>query len=440
MMSSVRSWTIARQIALLIAAALFLLSAGNMVVTFAGPPPRAAPFRLSDIPPLIRGGGRLPPDRQLAMNGYAPDFSARPNETRRPAAEARLAAMLGAPADAVRVATSQQMRPPPPGSARLPEQFEGNFSIGLAERNGLWHILRSAPAPLFTAWHRTTLVITLTLAALLALIAAGITKGIVRPIRRLAEEADQVWLDGRRGAITIGGPPEVAHLARTIAAMRDRFANVVENRTMMLAAIAHDMASPLTRLEFQVAKLPDATRREAEADLAELSAMISSILDFAKGQQRLHSEPVDLVALIRDVIARRDRLDAPLGMEIAPAAAWVRGDQIALRRLVDNLASNAQRYAGGGLIEVETHAQEVRLVMLDDGPGFPPELSERLFEPFFRIEASRNRDTAGTGLGLATARAIAEAHGGTLEARNRPVAGAIFLLTLPALEGALDPR
>lgn len=440
MISSVRSWTIARQLGLLIAAALFLLSAGNMIVTFAGPPPRAAPFRLTDIPALIQGNGRLPPDRQLTMNGYAPYFSARPGESRRPDVEERLAALLGVPSDAVRVATSQKMRPPPPGSTRLPEQFEGNFSIGVAERSGLWHILRSAPAPLFTAWHRTTLVITLTLAALLALIAAGITKGIVRPIRRLAEEADQAWLDGRRGAITVGGPPEVAHLARTIAAMRDRFVSVVENRTMMLAAIAHDMASPLTRLEFQVAKLPDAARREAEADLAELSAMISSILDFAKGQQQLHSAAVDMVALTHDVAARRDRLDAPIGIGITPTEAWVRGDQVALRRLVDNLVSNAQRYAGGGLIQIEVHGQDLRLAMLDDGPGFPPELSGRLFEPFFRVEASRNRDTAGTGLGLATARAIAEAHGGTLEARNRPVAGSVFVLTLPALEGPAAPH
>lgn len=433
MMSGVRSWTIARQIALLIAAALLLLSAGNMVVTFAGPPPRAAPFRLSDIPTLLRDARRLPPDRQLAMNGYAPDFSARRGETRRSDAETRLAGMLGVPEESVRVATSREMRPPP-GLARFPEMLEDSFSVGVAEQSGLWHILRSAPAPLFTAWHRTMLVITLSLAALLALIAAGITKGIVRPIRRLAQEADQAWLDGRRGAITIGGPPEVAHLARTIAAMRDRFSSVVENRTMMLAAIAHDMASPLTRLEFHVAKLPSAARSEAEADLAELSAMISSILDFAKVQQRPHSEPVDLAALARDVVGRRDRAEASLALGMMAPAAWVRGDSVALRRLIDNLASNAQRYAGGGLVEIDVRSGKVLLAVLDDGPGFDPALAERLFEPFFRVEASRSRDTAGTGLGLATARAIAEAHGGTLEASNRSVTGAIFRLTLPAID------
>lgn len=432
MMSGVRSWTIARQMALLIASALFLLSAGNMIVTFAGPPPRAAPFRLADIPVLLRDARRLPPDRQLAMKGYAPAFSARAGEMRQPDAETRLAAMLDVPVDTVRVATSQNMRPPP-GPSSFPEILQGDFSIGVAERSGLWHVLRSAPAPFFTAWHRTTLVITLSLAVLLALIAAGITKGIVQPIRRLAQEADQAWLDRRRGAITVSGPREVAHLARTIAAMRDRFANVMENRTMMLAAIAHDMASPLTRLEFHVAKLTPAVRREAEADLAELSAMISSILDFAKGQQKLQSEPVELVALAREVVMRRDRLDAPLALGSVPPEAWVLGDRVALRRLIDNLASNAQRYSGGGLAEIEAGPDQVRLSLLDDGPGFDPALAERLFEPFFRIEASRSRDTAGTGLGLATARAIAEAHGGTLHAHNRAVAGAAFVLTLPAI-------
>jgi len=432
MIAAIRNWTIARQIALLIAAALLLLSAGNIIVTFAGPPPFTAPFRLTDMPALLQGKGELPPDRQLAANGYERDFLPRARELRRPEAEARLAAMLGVPPGDVRVSTSKRLRPAP-GPDRAPNQLDGNFSIGVREMPGLWHVLRSAPVPVFTAWHRMMLGTTLLLTIVLGLIATGVTRSIVHPIRRLAGEADQAWLEGKPNPITVGGPSEVAHLARTIAAMRDRFAGLIENRTMMLAAIAHDMASPLTRLEFHVAKLPDAVRTEAETDLAELSAMISSILDFAKGAQGLDKAPVDLVALARDVIARRDRSDAPLAAGPMPREAWVLGDRIALRRLVDNLASNAQRYAAGGVIEIEADTQTARLTMLDDGPGFDPALAERLFDPFFRVEASRSRETAGTGLGLATARAIAEAHGGSLEARNRHAWGAAFLLTLPPL-------
>lgn len=438
MIAAIRSWTIARQIALLIAAALLLLSAGNIIVTFAGPPPFTAPFRLTDLPALLQGHGRLPPDRQLAANGYESAFTPRAGELRRPEAEDRLAAMLGLPATDVRVATTRRLRPSP-GPDHALNQLDGTFSVGIQERPGEWHVMRSAPAPIFTAWHRMMLGTTLLLTIVLGLIATGVTRSIVHPIRRLAGEADQAWLEGKRNPITVGGPREVAHLARTIAAMRDRFAGLIENRTMMLAAIAHDMASPLTRLEFHVAKLPDAVRTEAEADLAELSAMISSILDFAKGAQGLDKAPVDLAALARDVVARRDSNEAPLATGAMPQEAWVLGDRVALRRLIDNLASNAQRYGGGGLVEIEADPQIVRLTVIDEGPGFDPALAERLFDPFFRVEASRNRETAGTGLGLATAREIAEAHGGTLEARARPARGAAFLLTLPPLRPS-SPR
>lgn len=433
MIEAIRTWAIARQIALLIAAALLLLSAGNMIVTFAGPPPHVPPLRLDEVPGLLDGRGRLPPDLHLAADGLVDTFEPRSDEMRRPPAEAALAVILKRPSGAVRVATSEPLHFGP-GPSRTPNHLEGDFSIGIQQKSGVWRVLRSAPRPIFTAWHRMTLVTTLVLTLVLALIASGITRGIVRPIRRLAQEADRAWLDDMRSPITVAGPHEVAHLARTIAVMRDRFAGLVENRTMMLAAIAHDMASPLTRLEFHVAKLPDARRSQAEADLGELSAMISSILDFAKGAQGLDATPVDLAALARDVISRRSTGDAPLSAGAMPQTAWVLGDRLALRRVIDNLAANAQRYAAGGVIEIEVEPRQVKLSVLDEGPGFDPGLSERLFEPFFRVEASRNRETAGAGLGLATARLLAEAHGGTLSAHNRAVGGAIFTLRLPRHE------
>jgi signal transduction histidine kinase len=197
----------------------------------------------------------------------------------------------------------------------------------------------------------------------------------------------------------------------------------------MLAAIAHDMAAPLARLQFRIQSLPDEARDAAEADIADLSEMITGILNFARGNARLERQPVDLGETCRKVASGFTGGCIVLSGDIA--GCIITGDALALRRLITNLASNAVRYAGGGEIVIESASDMVTCVVRDDGPGFPPEFAERLFEPFFRVETSRNRDTAGTGLGLANALETARAHAGTLTARNRSGGGAEFVLSLP---------
>jgi signal transduction histidine kinase len=426
-----RGWRISRQIGLLVMAALLLLTAANFIVTFVGPPPRPAPVLVSDLADTLNG--RDPPPRpgvRLLRETGAKVFVPRSGEERRASYEAYLAQLLSRAPESVRFAMVEAQHPGGRGGAMPPVLFS-DFSAGVRDDAGRWYIVRSTPKPLLTAWHLTTFAITMGVAVLLALIALWVSRGIVSPIRRLSDQADQAYLDGKRGEISVNGPPEIAQLAVTIAAMRDRFADLVESRTMMLAAIAHDMATPLARLEFHVAKLPANVRRQAEADLAELSALIASILGYARGSQRLETAPVDLVALTRDLLERWDRPDAPVRLMRVPQAAWLSGDRLSLQRLIGNLIGNAQRYAGGGKIDIQVDEQTIVLTVRDGGPGFDPALAERLFEPFFRVEASRSRETAGAGLGLATARAIAEAHGGTLTAQSALGRGAQFILTLP---------
>ncbi|MBN8819276.1 MAG: HAMP domain-containing protein [Sphingomonas sp.] len=430
-LNHLRGWRISRQIGLLVIAALLLLTGANFIVTFVGPPPRPAPVLASDLVDALKG--RDLPDRPAVLmvrETAATAFVPRPGEKRRTDYEGPLARLIGCPRERVRFAAAEMPHPGPRGEA-MPPAFFGSFSAGIRDESNRWLVVRSAPQPVLTAWHRTTFTITIGVALLLALIALWVSRGIVSPIRRLSEQADQAYLDGKRGEISVNGPPEIAQLAVTIAAMRDRFVDLVDSRTMMLAAIAHDMATPLARLEFHVAKLPANVRSQAEADLAELSALIASILGYARGQQRLESTPVDLVGLTRDLLERWDRADAPVRLMGAPQAAWLHGDRLSLQRLIGNLIGNTQRYAGGGKIDIEETQGAIVLTVRDDGPGFDPALAERLFEPFFRIEASRSRETAGAGLGLATARAIAEAHGGTLMAQSAPGRGARFILTLP---------
>lgn len=447
--------SIGKQITTLVIAALFMLTAANFLVTFLGPPPKQAPSPIDLIADRLVSERAQPGPTRWQLEENASAFAAREGERRQPALEQLVAELTGQAVSRIRLASddsplderAEKGRPSPTGSGRpgstgpiTPDPFEnrrvmalalfGQWTAGLQHDDGSWRILRSRSQPLLTSWHRSTLAITLAIATILGLIAYAIVQGIVKPVRRLSNEASTAYVDGKRGPITISGPPEIANLATTIKDMRDRMADLLDNRTMMLAAIAHDMAAPLARLEFHAAKLPDAARIKAEADMQELSAMVSNIIDFAKGQPRPEKRCLDLTGIVRDMVIQQSRDDAPLKLRThEPMPVTV--DETTIRRLVGNLLANAQRYAGGADISLQKKGGGVALTVTDNGPGFPPEMAEKLFEPFFRVESSRNRATAGAGLGLANARAIAESHGGSLTARNRKQGGAEFALILP---------
>ncbi|MCW2383633.1 MULTISPECIES: sensor histidine kinase [unclassified Sphingobium] len=433
-LSGLARWSISRQLGVLLFGALLLSTMANFLTTFIGPPPRAAPVQLIELAATLAGRPTLERDSGLMPRETAASFTPRADEQRNERYEAQLASIMNLPPSHVRLAS--EIAAGPAGGHRAapaPSALFGSFSAAVRDDTGGWQIVRSAPQPVFTAWHRTVLLVTIVVAIVLGIGAALMGRGIVAPLHRLAQQADQAYVEGKRSPIFVDGPPEIAQLATTIAAMRDRFADLVESRTMMLAAIAHDMASPLARLEFRVARLPKDIRADAEKDLAELAALIASILAYAKGTGQLETGLVNIAAVARDVVDRSTTGPAMVLAE-APAAAWIWGDRLAIQRLIGNLVANAQRYAGGGFITIVEAHGEIVLTVADDGPGFPPALQERLFEPFFRVETSRSRETAGVGLGLAVARSIAEAHGGTLVARTRPQGGASFVLTLPASE------
>jgi signal transduction histidine kinase len=409
--------------------ALLLATLGNFILTFSGPPPFPAPIPVDELLPVLAQGRHLPPNASTTrIERRLTAFAGQPGELRVEAAEPRLAARIGACDDCVRLTTvpsAMIVRRPQDAPLAIRE----SFSVGLRQPDGTWSVARYSNPPLITAWHWTTLAMTLAFASILGFIAWLLARSIIEPLRRLSAEADAVVGERDGMTVTKGGPPEVARLADAVMAMRDRLALLVESRTRMLAAIAHDMAAPLARLQFRIQSLPDEARDAAEADIADLSEMITGILNFARGNARLERQPVDLGETCRKVASGFTGGCIVLSGDIA--GCIITGDALALRRLITNLASNAVRYAGGGEIVIESASDMVTCVVRDDGPGFPPEFAERLFEPFFRVETSRNRDTAGTGLGLANALETARAHAGTLTARNRSGGGAEFVLSLP---------
>lgn len=204
----------------------------------------------------------------------------------------------------------------------------------------------------------------------------------------------------------------------------------------MLTAIGHDLRTPITRLKLRAEFMEDEEqRRKMLADLEELEAMVSATLAF--GRDAKSTEPVsqlDLAELLRTVLdeAGDARPDAAARLAYdGPAHLTVRARPLGLKRVFANLVANAVGYAGEARVRLSAAERTVRVDIEDEGPGIPPQEMDRVFEPFHRVEGSRNRETGGVGLGLPIARNILRAHGGDVVLANRPTGGVRATVTLP---------
>ncbi|TSA12742.1 MAG: glycosyltransferase, partial [Betaproteobacteria bacterium] len=230
------------------------------------------------------------------------------------------------------------------------------------------------------------------------------------------------------------GPSEAERAARAFNTMQRRLSRFIADRTRIFTAMSHDLKTPITRLRLRAELLEDeALRGKIVKDLEEMESMVTQTLDFmrdANTQEAL--QRVDAMALLESL--QTDYQDTGSSVEIEGSVALpCRGRPLALRRCLTNLVDNAIRYGGRATIKVEDAADRLTIRVLDDGPGIPAQELDQAFEPFFRGEASRSRDTGGTGLGLGIARNIARAHGGDLVLRNRAEGGLEAMLTLPRI-------
>jgi len=410
---------IAGRIVLLVAACVLIATLVNFAITFNGPPPKPAPYRAEDVAAMLSGQRMGAPGRTLTITQTAAPPLAGRGEHRNNALESELAVRLAVPAKAVRAWTQ-------PGWGR--RELRGSFTIGVEHPHG-WTVATTRPEPWFSRWHLVTISAMAITLALLTLIGWIVARAITRPLAQLAEAADAVSASGRGTPVDISGPPEIARVAQALNAMRERLVDHVAQRTAMLAAITHDLGTPLTRLAFRVERLPATERARAIGDIEEMRDMIQSVLEFARGETRAH-EPLDLAPLLDTLVADMATTNAPVERAIA-ASLPVSGEAAALRRLFANLIDNGLRYGGNARIAAAIADGQVRVIVDDDGPGIPPDLAGTVFDPFVRAEPSRSRETGGMGLGLAISRNIAEAHGGSIVATNRAEGGARFTVMLP---------
>lgn len=265
--------------------------------------------------------------------------------------------------------------------------------------------------------------------AVLALVAM---RWAVQPLRRLARAADALGRDLGGPSLPETGPREVRQAAHAFNTMQSRLASYLDDRLRILAAVSHDLKTPITRLKLRAEMLPDEAQREKFLrDLDDMQTMIGATLDFLRGEARKEaSVRLDVNALLstlRDDMAALGETVEVTGEALQP----LRARPQALKRCLANLLENAVRYGGGARVQVLDGAHELVLHIDDDGPGIPEGKLEQMFEPFRRGEDSRNRDTGGVGLGLAIARNLARAHGGDVTLANRPEGGLRVTVSLP---------
>lgn len=237
----------------------------------------------------------------------------------------------------------------------------------------------------------------------------------LRPIKRLAEAAD-AFGKGRMVTYRPSGATEVRSAGLAFLDMRARIEGMIEQRTLMLSGVSHDLRTPLTRMKLGLSMLEDTPEVAAlRRDVAEMEALLTTFLDFARGEALDDPVPTDPLRLARDLVADVARAGGQVGLVAPDRAGMVMLRPQAVRRCLSNLISNAQRYGGTVRLTVALPDGTIRFTIEDDGPGIPAGRRAEAIKPFARLDAARNQDKgSGVGLGLAIARDIAQRHGGSL--------------------------
>jgi signal transduction histidine kinase len=302
-------------------------------------------------------------------------------------------------------------------TVKFPDGYTALFRVTRLARGG--------PLPRGLFMNLALLVIVMSIALF------ATARSITRPLSELASAADSVGRDLRQPKIAERGAREIRHAARAFNTMQDRLQRYLDSRTRVLAAMSHDLKTPLTRLRLQVEMLDDAAAQaRIGKQLDEMESMVHGALALFRGLDDNEAfTPLDINEMLATLQSEFAEMSAKVAVE-GNAARSILGKPQALRRCLTNLIANAVKFGSQAAVIVEDGSGLVIRVR-DDGPGIPEDQLERVFEPFYRLESSRNRDTGGSGLGLSIARDVIQAHGGSLVLRNLPVRGLEAVLTLP---------
>ena len=443
---SIRSLSIRTLAAGFTVAAILLSLTVAFVIALAFPAPPPARVTLAEAEAAVTGDAETGWRRRVVA---APPFKAA-HEGQALVAQAGLAVLLDAevrvrPLNPERAPAGGPSAPSGPPSERLkalltsmalsPGMSFAPFEAAARQADGRW-VVATPPSPWLTPQRLRMALAFLIAAAVLMPLALWGAGRLTAPFQRLAEATR----GDRRAAAFVGGPREAQEAARALDAMRDRLGEALKERTAIMAAVAHDLRTPLTGLRLRVEGLAATPREAAAADIARMERLIAQLLTYVRGEDAPWTiEPVDLADLAREMATRQ----VAMGRDVRLAADGeylVNGDRDQLDRALSNLIDNAVLYGDRAEVAVMSEEGAVVCIIDDSGPGLPPDQLEAVFSPFHRLEASRSRATGGAGLGLAISRSIIERSGGGVVLGDRPEGGLRATVRLPRAAPALSDQ
>ena len=344
-------------------------------------------------------------------------------------------------------------RPQPPRPPRFDRErptfdFERGLNIdrALREIRGFQPFVRASVKVVDSTWLNARVDLDLTesssrtrpfllttvLTLIVAVMAIWAVRRATKPVSLFATAAERLGVGLNAAPLPETGTGEVRRAARAFNTMQDRLKRFISDRTQMLAAISHDLRTPITRMKLRAEFVDDDEQRtKMLADLDEMEAMIKATLAFARDDAANEPpEPTDVADVLKNLVA--DKSDAgQQAIYNGPDSLVQTVRPLGLKRALTNLINNALNYGNQAVVNLSSDESELSILIDDNGPGIPDDVKEQVFTPFFRVEGSRSRDTGGTGLGMAIARNAVRSMGGDIELLDRLEGGLRVKVTLP---------
>lgn len=317
---------------------------------------------------------------------------------------------------------------------RIANGFPDSRSLRLIFRlnDGVWTVFDLVMVHPASWWSSHSIMSALVMIGGILVFGRWAAGWVSAPLAAFAQAADRLGRDVQAPPLSERGPREVRRSIAAFNEMQSRIRRFVDDRTRMLAAISHDLRSPITRLRLRAELL---TEKEASErmldDLSEMEAMVTSTLDFARGESEVElSQAIDLAATLQAVCDNACDIGLPAEFDWHGRLVCT-CRPLAMKRALTNLIENAARYGVLAKVHVRHEGRDIVVTIDDEGPGIPENELDKVFTPFYRLEGSRNRKTGGIGLGLTVARTIIRAHGGDILLQNCTEGGLRAVVILP---------
>ena len=267
---------------------------------------------------------------------------------------------------------------------------------------------------------------------LLVSVAVMFMRQQIKPIEKLSKAAQQFGLGMKMEDFKPSGASEVREAAEAYLKMQERIERFIEQRTLMLAGVSHDLRTPLTRLKLQIEMLSDdKTNKELLSDVNEMQKMLETYLDFAEDVTREKASKIDLELMIREIIKSDKKENKKINFNKKSTPIFFECRSIAMKRCITNLINNAGSYGNEVLVSLDENKDSIIISVEDDGPGIKKEDYDQAIKPFIRLDTSRNQNIPGSGLGLSISQDITSNHGGKMSMSESSLGGLKVSLNFP---------